>query len=202
MFADENTAAAANPQKDHRAQKSRARLAAKSSRGTADFFGGGRGSRRSDPTAAWLGKSRDNRPPAVVSLVVSGESQQHVAEQLERLLRLKTQRNVKIGEVLITGTMGFPAPVRYRADNGKSAPDRISMTQSEVGVATVGPVYRYLEKIGLPRYRPFEAQKIIERLKLQYSPTWIVRHLGRDYVFEGFEDPSAFFNRQGEFIRE
>ncbi len=40
---------------------------------------------------------------------------------------------------------------------------------------------------------------LISRLSLTYSPTWVVRYRGKDYIFEGYGDISKYFTRDGSF---
>ena len=68
-----------------------------------------------------------------------------------------------------------------------------------LGRAKIGPQYKYMYDAGVPHYELRMARQVFQNLDVRYSPTWIVRHRGRDYIFEGFNDPSRWFSKQGEF---
>lgn len=142
------------------------------------------------------------RSHAVVSLVVSGIDDKALARALEELNRLQ-DRGVQIGEVVVSGG-------RYIADlNAVETPtdppitDDLSAEEVKVRRAAQQKRVSALSKlslaVGLGVGDPVDVSPVIERLAIQYSPTWVVRYRGRDYVYEGLENPSTLFSKDGVY---
>jgi hypothetical protein len=145
-------------------------------------------------------------PKPVLSLVVNGTRQDHLVNALRKLSWLSQYRKVKIGSVLIAGRHSTDKNSRQKVFSqivGKDGKQIRQVNGSVAGKMVVGPqVYPYIEKVGLSQYEVIESRKVIDRLKITYSPTWIVRHLGRDYIFEGYKNPVVLFDKNGGFIGE
>lgn len=139
-------------------------------------------------------------PKSVLSLVVSAEDPNHAKRHLARLAWVAKHRKVKVGAVYVLGLhndyVAKPADPS-RDPRGRKTPVHIE----EIGTATVGPLYKHLLTAGVPRYNKLLARKVFEDLDVRYSPTWVVRHRGRDYIFEGVSEPSKLFDRNGNFLR-
>jgi len=135
------------------------------------------------------------RPKPVLSLIVSGKDSQHMGTHLEKLAWLKKHRNVQIGDVLIVG--GFDKLVKTQAPRKKE----LSNKKLGRGRVLLGSYYKHLKNAGVPEQQMISAGKITKRLGIKNSPAWVVRHLGRDYIFEGFSNPVHLFNKYGEFVR-
>ncbi len=55
----------------------------------------------------------------------------------------------------------------------------------------------FLEKYGEPRIN--SAKAVVENFSIKNSPTWIIRHKGSNYIYEGLKYPSRLFNTEGKF---
>ncbi|MCB0325613.1 MAG: hypothetical protein KDD69_18655 [Bdellovibrionales bacterium] len=138
-------------------------------------------------------------PPSTLSLVVDGSNRDHLKECFRQLAEMAQQRKVAVGNVYVVGVQGLQSSalqvLKRSVSNGQAAPRRAVE-------AIHRTFYQPLEAAGLAHYEMVTADRVLGRWNLTYSPTWIVRHRGRDYVFEGFSNPNQLFNREGEFLRE
>ncbi len=145
-----------------------------------------------------------------VSLVLSGENPKHAQQCLSHLLWLKKNRKVQVGNILILGLNVYASPEEV-------PPEAIGRLERLNGQAPHNPRASYVPppngfsqqllaklvvEAGVPRQSMFDSRQVYERYNINYSPTWIVRHRGQDYVLEGYTDLSSFFNAEGEFVRE
>lgn len=149
-------------------------------------------------------------PKSVLSLIISGKDPKHLKKHLGKLAWLAKYRNIKVGNVLVVGDLDL----LVKGGEGKEAAKWNETLQAALKnkkfrkndqltelVMMHGPFTKFLALAGMRHYEFEKADQILDRLKVSYSPTWIVRHLGRDYVFEGFSDPTHLFNTSGEFVR-
>ncbi len=160
------------------------------------FLSSGSQAKKADPYA----------PKPVLSLIVNGKREDHLSNALRKLSWLAKHRDVKVGSVLIAGRHASDEKSRQRVlaqVMDKDGRQKQRVTDSVAGRMAVGPqVYPYIEEVGLSQYEVIESRKVIERLNITYSPTWIVRHLGRDYIFEGYQNPIVLFDKNGGFLGE
>ena len=158
-------------------------------------------------TTAHAGSSR-YAPKDTISLIVSGSDIGHVLEQVKKLELLVKHQNVRIGDVYVVG-LGH---IRELADTvGKTKAKAVKdlspiqrkriLQQVRLNGTPLMLLEKNLKNIGLPYNQIEETNKIVDRLDITSSPTWVVRHHGRDYVFEGFSNPKGLFNSRGEFTR-
>lgn len=143
---------------------------------------------------------QDYAPKPVLSLIVSGKNERQIKQCLESLVRLQERQRVQVGEVIIVGGM----KKFYETKNLRNSSEQkhLAAEAGNTGPASApSPFRRDLGLLGMNDVKVAHTKDIVERFNLTHSPAWVVRHLGRDYVFEGFSDPSAFFNYKGEFIR-
>ena len=118
---------------------------------------------------------------------------------IEKLRWLTEHRKVKIGNVFIVGMSTWGAFVGSKAA-GKNL-------QGDVPTGTAARAWldannEMLKAAGLTNSEVVRADRLYQKLDLRYSPTWIVRHMGKDYVYEGYHDPSRWFDRDGQFLPE
>ena len=137
--------------------------------------------------------------PDTLSLVVTGEDPSHLRQNLEALLDLKETRRVRVGQVFIVG-------LTTNAFSGGSSLDEAPVNKrqllrySAAAADVLGPEYRILERAGVGYFKILMANNVYDYLDISYSPTWVVRHRGQDYVFEGVENPETLFDAEGSFI--
>lgn len=165
------------------------------------------------------GKRSRRAPENVLSLIISGKDSGHLKQHLVKLARLARYRGVRVGTVYIVGGVSRFAPTETshlsRSEELKKltivhqaikrgTPLSVADVLGEGGlVQTVEKTkyFNYLKEAGVTEYEVTLSEYVFDRLDVKYSPTWVVRHLGQDYVFEGFSDPTVLFNRRGEFVR-
>lgn len=133
----------------------------------------------------------------LVSLIVSGENSAHALEVLQKAKNLS--KKVKIVNILLV------------ASTEKTAKIASSLTSSLDGeVDELNPIKASSEELAFKEI--FDSLRLTNseisvqspvflRLRLSYSPTWIVRYQGKDYVYEGFQDISNYFSSDGNFTR-
>jgi hypothetical protein len=123
---------------------------------------------------------------SVLSLVVSGEDGGHLKESLEALKKLK-KSGVLIGEILVIGNEPSPLLSGKKPVKGKNylrQTDKILLElESEDGLDS----------------SMVNAQAVVDRLNIKYSPTWVVRYRGKNYIYEGLRSPARLFTSRGEF---
>ena len=132
------------------------------------------------------------RPRSMLSLVVDGRDPNHALSYLKKLSTLVNRKNVKIGSVLIIG--------ESYADKKAKEQNLAKYLVDQRSKNTPSQRYeRALKTNDLPLSKPLLYAGVLSQLEITSSPTWIVRHAGRDYIFEGFKNPETFFNKKGEF---
>jgi hypothetical protein len=149
-------------------------------------------------------------PPSTLSLVLSGAEQKHLQKHLSSLVIINKKQKVKIGEVLVVGDVLAIEKLKASGQS-KEVSQKFQQELNNSEFRTIDELYefimlhgkytKYPALVGLTHSEMKEAKRVLDFYQIESSPTWIVRHLGRDYVFEGFEDPFSLFNNRGEFIR-
>lgn len=146
----------------------------------------------SDPSANY-------RPKPIVSLIVNGKDNRHALTALDKLIQLKERKNVKIGNVFVVGFSSLKGiiPEGRQLPQGANA-EALLQSLSHQGQRI--SITKRAADAGVPHYELVRTEEVLDGLKVQNSPTWIVRHLGQDYIFEGFLDPSKLFSNDGSFV--
>lgn len=143
----------------------------------------------------------------VVSLVVSGKDRDALLDAL-RDLSVLLKRKVLIGSVIINGGLHFaalrPDIEELRSSFKKVDPKIISKLPTSL-------LYLYKDMLGPSEFKDIaqeikldgaqyvNIEDIIKKFNLTFSPAWIVRYKGKDYVFEGQADIKNFFSADGKF---
>ena len=138
-------------------------------------------------------------PKSVLSLIVSGADTEHLSRHTRKLSWMAKHRNVKIGNVFIVGMSTIGASLSD--EKGKKQRSRRSSKKVLPSKVWLEKHYAELSEAGLGNYEMVQADRLFDRLDINFSPTWVVRHLGRDYLFEGYNDPVHVFTKKGEFVR-
>jgi hypothetical protein len=134
----------------------------------------------------------NNNTNATLSLVISASPLEHFQRHIDRLASVSKSRNVDIGEILIVGVdASFPL---YSSGVNESL-KRAGLKPSVV--------YTQLEKINMTSIKAVQnTESVLEHLQVEASPSWVITHQGRHYVFQGAFHPSEFFDARGNFRRE
>ena len=139
---------------------------------------------------------------AVISLVVDGNNRDHVFETLKRLYLLRESTHVAIGRVVVIGTGSHLQDIEFPQDRRALSKSGDPGSVIEPPRAEDGKPSYYAKLKKLMNLIPSSSEsgaEIIERFHLKYSPSWIVRYHGQDYVFEGDFDPASLFSSGGKF---
>lgn len=141
------------------------------------------------------------RPRTRISLMVAGQDPAHVAKQLGHLQKIAKLPDVLVGSVYVHGFGSRLKQTSFRPVSFKPDKPQPSFSRLEAGVRSFGPQYRTLYESGLRSHKFELASQVFSRVKPKYSPTWIVRHRGKDYIFEGLQNPGRLFSRTGIFLQ-
>jgi hypothetical protein len=137
------------------------------------------------------------RVKPVVSLLVSGEDMSAALDALDKALILS--KSVQVINILIV-VKGEKAISFSSALSDGSSEEEISLPPAVKGVTPeLERLKYYIQELKLYNASSNDNASIITRLRLSYSPTWIVRYEGQDYVYEGYKNISKYFTKNGEF---
>ena len=148
--------------------------------------------------------SAEDAPQSVLSLVVSSEDTEMLEKCLQKLAWLAKNRNVKVGNVYIVGLRNVAKladPETVSSHPGVTQ-EANSKPWGQLSKLWFDKNYKLLSDAGFANHEIIQTQRLFDRLDISYSPTWVVRHLGRDYILEGYTDPSRYFTKDGEFIAD
>jgi hypothetical protein len=152
---------------------------------------------------------------AVLSLVVSGKDKGALIDSLEKLYSLK-QRKVLIGDIVIIGGNNMNVMIPFQKEESVT-PLQLTEALRKMGISDRA-VYEQVLRINAKRQsqqmsdsaiatklqpgppRAVNSKQLFKKFNLKYSPAWIVRYRGTDYVYEGSVDPRRFFAADGTFI--
>ncbi len=138
-------------------------------------------------------------PGTTLSLIVSGDNLDEAKQHFEKLAWLVRNRHVQAGSVYVVGL----GSIEQRLDSAESAPplQQVLGGEAPVGANSVNivPGYQSLVEAGVADYNARHVRELFQKLDITYSPTWVVRHLGRDYIYEGIADPKRLFTQDGAF---
>ena len=151
---------------------------------------------------------------AVLSVVVNGFPRPHLLQVLERLRRAREKQNVRIGDVLVLDdgqqfrlsnifTEEGEQSFRRDLEEEQDVVPRTALDEFVNGMRQSLPTAaRIVVDMGLRQTEGGDAvaEKIISRLGVTSSPTWVVRYKGKDHVFEGMYEPTELFDNSGNFL--
>ena len=127
------------------------------------------------------------RSHSVVSLIVNGDNKSELISSLTSLNSLY-KKGVQIGEVLITSGRYLSTFI----NDGDSHEEKSLLPKDrEIGSVAAG--------VGLDVGMVSDVSNLLTRMNIQYSPTWIVRHKNKDYVYEGVDSVEKYFSYNGIF---
>lgn len=132
----------------------------------------------------------------LVSVIIDGNDHKHVFETLETAIALSKKVKVRNVVLAVSADKLTDLSATFAAsENG----EQDQKFRDQRGKILSANYTKYFGQLGLAGSEITSDKSIISRLNLSYSPTWIVRHQGKDYVFEGFPTISRYFTRDGEF---
>lgn len=156
--------------------------------------------------------SGDLAPKPVVTVLISSNDQPALLQTLRNFSQLRTSKRVVLGTAYLIGdpAAGLIPGAGIDYDNLVRQLQRPNPRVDPLSVVKRGassaiqdiretPAYKILEPAGIDQYEYGTAEDVLESFKLEYSPTWLVRHLGKIYIFEGYSTISNYFDRNGNF---
>lgn len=144
-----------------------------------------------------MDKSSEFYVSPVVNVIISGLDKNHVRNVLERIISLS--KKVPVRNIVLYHYESEINNLSYQFE-GEDEKNRIFR---ELGISKPqNPYSAYLKDLKLSSLELKGGDNLLNRLRVSYSPVWIVRHEGKDYVYEGYPDISKMFSRDGTFIPE
>ncbi len=131
----------------------------------------------------------DNDPfssPTVVYVIASGSNLNHVREVVDNTVRLSAKVPIR----------SFTLVQKLSEISATATDDKESSIKSYD--SAISPI----KQLGLEETSTDSSLTTVKELRLSYSPTWIVKANGREYVYEGYQDISKFFTRDGIFLNK
>jgi hypothetical protein len=145
----------------------------------------------------FFGKSKSSNfyVSPVVNLIISGTDERHVSEILQNTVRLS--KRVPVRNILILHRGKGIERLSYSPEMTDQSSEVLEKLNIEI---PKNPYSKYFRELGLFSAGIKSHQTILQRLKISYSPTWVVRFEGKDYIYEGYSDISRFFSSDGSFV--
>ncbi len=128
---------------------------------------------------------------AVLNLVVNGDNEKYLIDRLAELKKIRDTLGIPIGFVVVVGSGAHLLDVEI----GTEANPIPSGTPPKPT-----PFAQAKANLSLRNSELHPGADILNRLKISYSPAWIVRYHGDDYVFEGTSAPLNLFPGNGKFL--
>lgn len=135
----------------------------------------------------------DETSLAVVSLIVDGKDLRHLNEVINEAKALS--RKVPIRNLLLIEQM--PDLSQMSNDSVKNSPAeqkkiQLSTQHMQAGMESV-------RALNLEQSEGKTDLSLLDKLRITNSPTWIVRHKGRNYIYEGLPSIDRYFTANGNF---
>lgn len=122
---------------------------------------------------------------SVLNVIVSGTDTNHLEETFRELQRMK-KRGILIGDVAVVGASTDPS-------TGPATQSREKMAQSS-------RIKELIRDIGLGDAQVTDVSTVAQQMDVSFSPTWVVRYQGRNFVYEGLTSPAKLFTANGVFL--
>lgn len=132
----------------------------------------------------------------VVNVVISGSDYQHVEEVLSKLVSLS--KKVPVRNVILYHQGKGLENFSFQEDSNDSA----SLSRQDQTNRKRNTFVPYFKELRLAPVESKAGNALLDRLRISYSPTWVVRYEGKDYIYEGYPDISRMFSSKGTFTPE
>ncbi len=143
--------------------------------------------------------AKDKKSPfyvsPVVSVIISGTDQRHMSEVLSHAVRLS--RKVPVRNVLVFHKGQGIERLSHLPEMESESTEMLEKLQIKL---PENPYRAYFQELGLYSTGLKSPETILKRLKISYSPTWVVRYEGKDYIYEGYTEINRFFSNDGSFL--
>lgn len=132
-------------------------------------------------------------PRTVVSVVVDGGDIRHVQEVVSEAKKLSSK--VPIRNLLLIQKL--PTTPKITAEKTQLNPaEQEALTKN---MQQMQQTMNLVKELQLDQAQGANDLKVLDRLRISYSPTWVVRHKGRNYIYEGYQSIDKFFSNSGIF---
>jgi len=153
---------------------------------------------------------------SVVSVIVRGENAGHLYDVLSEIKRLQ-DKQVLLGNVIVVGrgNIGQLDPATAPMLNGPKAyqnfrdamrsigkdlsPEEFETAKRQLGINPALSQMAADIKLGSGALTE-DAEKLLTDLGIEYSPAWIVRYHGKNYIYDGVTAISKYFANGGQFL--
>ncbi len=153
---------------------------------------------------------------AVVSVIIRGEDRNHLYEALGEIQKLR-KKQVLLGNVVIIGKsnigplqpntarmlVGPDAYLHAREALRKTGKDltlkEFENAKRELGISSALSELALDMNLGAG-FLIDDAEKILTDLGIEFSPAWIVRYHGKNYIYEGVDSIAKYFGTGGQFL--
>ena len=156
---------------------------------------------------------------AIVNLIVSGENVNNVTDCVREIAKLAA-KDVMIGKIILIGGSSSSqlqiyknpaaelnihnAYTEYASKFAKSksrAPSIQEFNMQNLKFGNSFELQNLAKDLGIDNYvSSTKAVEIIDNLKIENSPTWVVKHKGKNYIYEGYDSISRLFSKSGQFL--
>lgn len=144
---------------------------------------------------------------SVLSVVVSAENKEELLEVFDELKGLR-KKNVLIGKIVLIGAKYL---YLINADYDEIMKNmKQNAAQFQKGAASNKELVEQLTEIkyfsdikqemNLPDAANYNPEALFKKFDITYSPTWIVRYQGKEFVYEGRSNIKRLFTNDGQFI--
>ena len=133
----------------------------------------------------------------VVDVIVNIQPAEHFAAVSKELSRLKKIYNAKIGRVVVLGLGTAQKEDKKRKQKELIAKQALKQEDFDYLDDSLAQEKQLVE-LGLKSKGSIDFETMFGKLTAEVSPTWIIRHQGMDYVYEGINNPSKLFTGKGE----
>ena len=153
---------------------------------------------------------------SVVSVIVRGEDSDHLFDVLSEIKKLQ-EKQVLLGNVIVVGRKnigqlnpaseaGISGPAAYqkfrdamRSVGQDLTPEEFERARKQFGINPALSNLAGEVQLGTGAITE-DAEKLLTDFEIEYSPAWIVRYHGKNYIYDGVTAISKHFAAGGQFL--
>ncbi len=133
-----------------------------------------------------------NVPKAAVSVIVDGKNYTHVRDVIEEAKMLS--KKVPVRNLLLIQKMPDLSSIPNKKELSTAEQMKIQ--------AETNALQKNMEEVRNLNLEQSEGKSdlsLLKTLRISYSPTWVVRYNGRNYIYEGHRSIDQYFTSKGIF---
>lgn len=141
-----------------------------------------------------------------LSLIVSAVPAEHLENNLRKLDDVLKKQHVKKGQVVVVGLSEYIDKNRPEYPTFKTTDEALKKISKEQTSQILlkhfnqSSPYALFRRYGLEVKSSIAIHDISKYFKTHSSPSWVVQHNGKYYVFEGLSNPGTLFSGDGRFL--